>query len=214
MALAHAHERSNATHVMLHARCVARVESLALRGVCRGLLNEGEATLRLKMDPANDNRNLGDLIAYRIKFVPHPHVGRKWCVYPSYDFTHCVIDSLENVSHSLCTLEFASRRASYYWLLDKLDLYMPVVWEYSRLNIQHHVMSKRKLQARDRRRLPFVERRDSCRASCSSDEAGRSWGAWPRPRTAHARRSSCMASWFEDGMTRAYQPWQACAAGA
>ena len=80
-----------------------------------------------------------------IKYMAHPHAGPGWCVYPSYDFTHCLCDSLENITHSLCTLEFETRRASYYWLLDKLELYKPVVWEYSRLNVTHAVMSKRKL---------------------------------------------------------------------
>ncbi|GMH32257.1 hypothetical protein BSKO_00091 [Bryopsis sp. KO-2023] len=113
----------------------------------RGMVDEGEATLRMKMDHKNDNYNMFDLIAYRVKFVAHPHVGDKWCVYPSYDFTHCVVDSLENISHSLCTLEFESRRASYYWLLEVLGLYKPFVYEYSRLNITHNVLSKRKLKA-------------------------------------------------------------------
>eukprot|EP00892_Ulva_mutabilis_P008053 jgi/Ulvmu1/561/UM001_0569.1 len=123
-------------------------ESLRLfEDMRRGLVDEGTATLRLKMDPKNDNRNMDDLVAYRVKFCPHPHVGATWCIYPSYDFTHCIVDALENISHSLCTLEFTTRRASYYWLLRALGLYMPVVWEYSRLNITQHVMSKRKLQA-------------------------------------------------------------------
>ena len=56
-----------------------------------------------------------DLIAYRIKFTEHPHAGDKWCIYPSYDYTHCLVDALENITHSLCTLEFESRRASYFW---------------------------------------------------------------------------------------------------
>jgi glutamyl/glutaminyl-tRNA synthetase len=72
---------------------------------------------RMKMDPKNDNYNMFDLIAYRIKFTPHPHAGSEWCIYPSYDYTHCLVDALENITHSLCTLEFESRRASYYWLL-------------------------------------------------------------------------------------------------
>uniref|UniRef100_A0A803KU29 glutamine--tRNA ligase n=1 Tax=Chenopodium quinoa TaxID=63459 RepID=A0A803KU29_CHEQI len=79
------------------------------------------------------------------QFTPHPKAGDKWCIYPSYDFAHCVVDSLENVTHSLCTLEFETRRASYYWLLHALGLYMPYVWEYSRLNVTNTVMSKRKL---------------------------------------------------------------------
>jgi len=111
----------------------------------RGLWDEGSATLRMRQDMRNENYNMYDLIAYRIKFAEHPHAGDKWCVYPSYDYTHCINDSLENVTHSLCTLEFETRRASYFWLLDVLDLYKPVVWEYSRLNITHTVLSKRKL---------------------------------------------------------------------
>jgi len=69
----------------------------------------------MKMDHKNENFNMFDLIAYRIKFQPHPHAGDRWCIYPSYDYTHCVVDSLEHISHSLCTLEFETRRASYYW---------------------------------------------------------------------------------------------------
>lgn len=111
----------------------------------RGLYPEGGATLRMKMDVKNDNYNMFDLIAYRIKYVEHPHGGDTWCIYPSYDYTHCLVDALENITHSLCTLEFESRRASYYWLLDVLGTYKPLVWEYSRLNITHNVMSKRKL---------------------------------------------------------------------
>ena len=155
-------------------------ESLALfDDMTRGLVEEGKATLRLKvggsgigtrgggraaraatnpppppppppppkMDPQNDNYNMFDLVAYRVKFAPHPHAGRGWCVYPSYDYTHCLVDSFEDVTHSLCTLEFEPRRASYYWLLQVAGLYKPVVWEYSRLSVTHNVLSKRKLAA-------------------------------------------------------------------
>ncbi|XP_075481524.1 glutamine--tRNA ligase, cytoplasmic [Primulina tabacum] len=111
----------------------------------RGMIEEGKATLRMKQDMQSDNFNMYDLIAYRIKFTPHPHAGDKWCIYPSYDYAHCIVDSIENITHSLCTLEFETRRASYYWLLDALSLYQPYVWEYSRLNITNTVMSKRKL---------------------------------------------------------------------
>eukprot|EP00899_Mesostigma_viride_P004950 jgi/Mesvir1/14456/Mv11503-RA.2 len=121
-------------------------ESLRLfNDMRRGLVPEGAATLRMKQDMRNENYNMLDLIAYRIKFVPHPMAGDKWCIYPSYDYTHCIVDALEDVTHSLCTLEFETRRASYYWLIHSLDLYLPVVWEYSRLNITHTVLSKRKL---------------------------------------------------------------------
>ncbi|KAJ8769724.1 hypothetical protein K2173_005930 [Erythroxylum novogranatense] len=111
----------------------------------RGMIEEGKATLRMKQDMQSDNFNMYDLIAYRIKFTRHPHSGHKWCIYPSYDYAHCIVDSLENITHSLCTLEFETRRASYYWLLHSLGLYQPYVWEYSRLNVTNTVMSKRKL---------------------------------------------------------------------
>ncbi|GAA0153183.1 aminoacyl-tRNA synthetase [Lithospermum erythrorhizon] len=121
-------------------------ESLRLfREMKLGMIEEGKATLRMKQDMQSDNFNMFDLIAYRIKFTPHPHAGDKWCIYPSYDYAHCIVDSLEHVTHSLCTLEFETRRASYYWLLNALSLYQPYVWEYSRLNITNTVMSKRKL---------------------------------------------------------------------
>lgn len=108
---------------------------------------EGAAVLRMKMDMKSDNPCMWDHVAYRVKFVPHhnPKVGDKWCIYPTYDFTHAINDSLENITHSLCTLEFEMRRESYNWLLDALDLYKPVVWEFGRLKLTHTMMSKRKL---------------------------------------------------------------------
>lgn len=72
--------------------------------------------------------------------------GDKWCIYPTYDFTHCLCDSIEDITHSCCTLEFESRRESYYWLLEALDLYRPPVKEFSRLNITYTVLSKRRLE--------------------------------------------------------------------
>src|SRR5690606_29534932 len=102
-------------------------ESLKLfEDMRKGKFEEHEATLRMKMDMQSDNTAMRDLIAYRyyrvyhfsnscrIKYTPHPHAGDKWCIYPSYDYTHCIIDSLENITHSLCTLEFGVRRESYY----------------------------------------------------------------------------------------------------
>lgn len=109
---------------------------------------EGECVLRMKGDLRSDIPSMWDLAAYRIKYETHPHSGDKWCIYPTYDYTHCIVDSLENITHSLCTLEFESRQApngSYYWLLDALDMYKPVTWEFSRCNITYNVMSKRKL---------------------------------------------------------------------
>jgi len=110
-----------------------------------GKYEEGEVCLRMKVDMSHPNPCMRDPVAYRIKYVPHPHVGDKWCVYPTYDYTHCIVDSLEWISHSLCSLEFEIRRDSYYWLLEALDLYRPYVWEFSRLNITYTVLSKRKL---------------------------------------------------------------------
>ncbi|KAF1323224.1 Glutamine-trna ligase, partial [Globisporangium splendens] len=110
-----------------------------------GLYGEGEASLRMKMDLASPNPNMWDHVAYRIKFVPHPHIGDKWCIYPTYDYTHCIVDALEHIDYSICTLEFETRRESYYWLLDELDLYKPKVYEFARLSMTYTVLSKRKL---------------------------------------------------------------------
>ena len=107
-----------------------------------GKLNEGEATLRMKVTLEEGKQ---DPVAYRIKFVEHHRTGNKWCIYPTYDFTHCLCDSIENITHSLCTKEFQSRRSSYYWLCNALDIYCPVQWEYARLNMNYTVVSKRKI---------------------------------------------------------------------
>jgi glutaminyl-tRNA synthetase len=115
--------------------------------MCEGRYEEGTATLRLKMDYAHDNPNMRDLVAYRIKYHPHPKTGNTYCVYPSYDYTHCLCDSFENITHSLCTLEFEVRREPYFWILDAVHTWKPAVWEYSRLNITRNVLSKRKLIA-------------------------------------------------------------------
>ncbi|KAI6217651.1 Glutaminyl-tRNA synthetase [Aphelenchoides fujianensis] len=118
-------------------------ESLALfRDMKHGKFDEGEATLRLKHVMEEGKV---DPVAYRIKFVPHHRTGNKWCIYPTYDYTHCLCDSIENITHSLCTKEFQSRRSSYYWLCNALDLYCPVQWEYGRLNVAYTVVSKRKI---------------------------------------------------------------------
>lgn len=122
-------------------------ENVRLFGDMRkGKYGEGEATLRMKIDMKHSNLVMRDPVAYRVLHSPHPHVGDKWCVYPSYDYTHCIVDSLEWITHSLCTLEFEIRRDSYYWLLEALDLYRPFVWESARLNLEYTVMSKRKLK--------------------------------------------------------------------
>jgi len=110
-----------------------------------GLFDEGTYTLRLKMDFESSNPNMYDLIAYRIKYVPHPHAGSGWCIYPSYDFTHGICDSLEDIDYSICTLEFEARREPYFWILWALDMYRPKVYEMSRLNIQYTILSKSRL---------------------------------------------------------------------
>eukprot|EP01035_Chromulina_nebulosa_P027646 gene27646-36389_t len=111
----------------------------------KGKYSASEATLRMKMDMYSPNPNMWDQVAYRVKYVPHPHAGDKWCIYPTYDYTHCIIDSLEHIDYSICTLEFETRRESYYWVLEALDLYRPKVYEMSRLNITYTLLSKRKL---------------------------------------------------------------------
>ncbi|KAL9888848.1 glutaminyl-tRNA synthetase [Glossina fuscipes fuscipes] len=105
-------------------------------------IDEGVATLRLKITLEEGKV---DPVAYRIKFIPHHRTGDKWCIYPTYDYTHCLCDSLENITHSLCTKEFQSRRSSYYWLCNALDIYCPVQWEYGRLNMNYALVSKRKI---------------------------------------------------------------------
>lgn len=111
----------------------------------QGRFEEKECSLRMKIQMDHPNPNMRDHVAYRIKYAAHPHAGDKWCIYPTYDYTHCICDSIEHITHSLCTLEFENRRESYYWLLDALEIYKPFVWEYSRLNISNSVLSKRKI---------------------------------------------------------------------
>lgn len=112
----------------------------------KGKYSSSGATLRLKMDMTSPNPNMWDQVAYRIKYVAHPHAGSDWCIYPTYDYTHCIIDSLEHVDYSICTLEFETRRESYFWVLEALDLFRPKVYEMSRLNISYTVLSKRRLK--------------------------------------------------------------------
>jgi len=85
-------------------------------------------------------------VAYRIMYHPHPRTGSRWCIYPTYDFSHCIVDALEDIDYSICTLEFENRRESYYWLLDALGLFKPKVFEMARLAVTRTVMSKRKLK--------------------------------------------------------------------
>jgi len=118
-------------------------ESLQLfEDMKNGKFDEGEATLRLKVTLEEGKV---DPVAYRIKYVAHHRTGSAWCVYPTYDYTHCLCDSIEDITHSLCTKEFQNRRSSYYWLCNALGIYCPVQWEYGRLNMAYAVVSKRKI---------------------------------------------------------------------
>ncbi|XP_055530589.1 probable glutamine--tRNA ligase [Wyeomyia smithii] len=118
-------------------------ESLQLfNDMKNGKIDEGAATLRMKITLEEGKI---DPVAYRIKFIPHHRTGSEWCIYPTYDYTHCLCDSIEDITHSLCTKEFQSRRSSYYWLCNALDIYCPVQWEYGRLNVNYTVVSKRKI---------------------------------------------------------------------
>ncbi|ENN76683.1 hypothetical protein HUJ04_003564 [Dendroctonus ponderosae] len=118
-------------------------ESLQLfEDMKNGKIDEGEATLRMKITLEEGKL---DPVAYRVRFTPHHRTGDKWCIYPTYDYTHCLCDSIEHITHSLCTKEFQSRRSSYYWLCNALGIYCPVQWEYGRLNVNYTVVSKRKI---------------------------------------------------------------------
>lgn len=110
-----------------------------------GSYKPGEATLRMKQDMSSPNPQMWDLVAYRVLNAPHPRTGSKWRIYPTYDFTHCLVDSFENITHSLCTTEFYLSRESYEWLCDEVHVFRPTQREYGRLNISGTVLSKRKI---------------------------------------------------------------------
>ena len=110
-----------------------------------GEFPDGSRTLRAKIDMAHPNLNLRDPVMYRILHAPHPHVGNKWCIYPMYDWTHGQSDSIEGITHSICTLEFENHRPLYDWFLDALGIHHPQQIEFARLNLTYTVMSKRRL---------------------------------------------------------------------
>ena len=111
-----------------------------------GEFKEGEHVLRAKIDMTSGNINMRDPVLYRIKFASHPKTNKKWCVYPMYDYTHCISDSLENITHSLCTLEFEDHRPLYDWVLDELKTSShPQQIEFARLSVEYTISSKRKL---------------------------------------------------------------------
>ncbi len=110
-----------------------------------GEFPDGSHTLRAKIDMASGNLNMRDPVTYRIMNMPHHRTGDKWCIYPMYDFTHCLSDSIEGITHSLCSLEFEDHRPLYDWYIDQLGVHHPQQIEFSRLNLTYTVMSKRKL---------------------------------------------------------------------
>lgn len=111
-----------------------------------GEFQDGEHVLRAKIDMASSNINMRDPTLYRIKHVPHHRTGNKWCIYPMYDFTHCLSDAIETISHSICTLEFENNRPLYDWVLDTLETEChPQQIEFARLNLNYTVLSKRRL---------------------------------------------------------------------
>ncbi len=110
-----------------------------------GEFPDGAHVLRAKIDMAAANIVMRDPTLYRIRHAEHHRTGNKWCIYPMYDFTHCVSDSLEGITHSLCTLEFENNRELYDWVLDALGAYRPQQIEFARLSVTHTILSKRKL---------------------------------------------------------------------
>ena len=112
-----------------------------------GEFPDGEHVLRAKIDMASPNINLRDPVLYRIRHASHQRTGDEWCIYPTYDFTHCICDALEGITHSLCTLEFEDHRPLYDWVLDNIDVnFHPPQIEFSRLGLEYTTMSKRRLK--------------------------------------------------------------------
>ena len=123
-------------------------ENLALfEKMKNGEFAEGKASLRAKIDMASPFMVMRDPVIYRIKFASHHQTGDKWCIYPMYDFTHCISDAVERITHSLCTLEFQDNRRLYDWVLENISIERPLPhqYEFSRLNLEGTLTSKRKL---------------------------------------------------------------------
>ncbi len=122
-------------------------ENLALFAKMKnGEIEEGKMSLRAKIDMASPFMVMRDPVIYRVRFAHHHQTGDKWCIYPMYDFTHCISDALEGITHSICTLEFMDNRRLYDWVLENITIdCIPHQYEFSRLNLEYTVMSKRKL---------------------------------------------------------------------
>ena len=110
-----------------------------------GEFEDGQHVLRAKIDMSSPNMNLRDPIMYRIRHAEHHRTGNKWCIYPMYDWAHGQSDSIEGITHSICTLEFENHRPLYNWFLEQLGIHHPRQIEFARLNLTYTVMSKRKL---------------------------------------------------------------------
>jgi glutaminyl-tRNA synthetase len=110
-----------------------------------GEFKEGEKVLRAKIDMSSPNMHLRDPLMYRIKFAHHHRTGDQWCIYPMYDFAHGQSDSIEKITHSICTLEFEVHRPLYEWFIQKLEIFPSRQYEFARLNLNYTVMSKRRL---------------------------------------------------------------------
>ncbi|MCW3116588.1 MAG: glutaminyl-tRNA synthetase [Chitinophagaceae bacterium] len=138
------------THTVPGEKSVYRSRSVKenlelFAGMKNGEFDDGSKTLRAKIDMAHTNMLMRDPILYRIKHAHHHRTGDKWCIYPMYDFAHGQSDSIENVTHSICTLEFVPHRELYDWLIEKLEIYPSRQYEFARRNINYTVTSKRKL---------------------------------------------------------------------
>ena len=132
------------------ADCLYRSRSIAdnlqlFREMKAGKYQDGEKVLRAKVDMAANNMHMRDPIIYRIKHAHHHRTGDTWCIYPMYDFAHGQSDSIEKITHSICTLEFIPHRELYEWLIEKLEIFPSKQYEFARLNMTYTVMSKRKL---------------------------------------------------------------------
>jgi glutaminyl-tRNA synthetase len=112
----------------------------------KGEFEDGARVLRAKIDMASGNLNMRDPTIYRIKHASHHRTGDEWCIYPMYDFTHCLSDSIEGITHSICTLEFEDHRPLYDWFLDQLPVHHPQQIEFAPLNLSYTMLSKRKLR--------------------------------------------------------------------
>jgi glutaminyl-tRNA synthetase len=110
-----------------------------------GKFEDGARVLRAKIDMASGNINMRDPVMYRIKKESHHRTGDKWCIYPMYDYAHCISDSIEGVTHSICTMEYEDHRPLYDWFIDELNIYHPQQIEFARLNLSYTVLSKRRL---------------------------------------------------------------------